>query len=663
MPTVRPQTAPYGSWKSPITSSRIAEQSIGLSEPLIDGNDIYWLEQRPKENRYAIVRWSGSGSAHDVLPAPYSARTRVHEYGGGAWTVCDGVVYFSNDRSEPGQKPDRRLYRMDRGGASPVAITPIGPPDTEWRYADGTIDRRRKRWIGVREQHTTGGGPTGAREHRVENTIVAVGLEGAEPDPGTELATGHDFFSSPQLSPDGRWMAWLAWDHPNMPWMGTTLYLGEIDRDGVPARPTVIAGGPTESIFQPLWSPDSAALIFVSDRTGWWNLYRYDVSRGSIQPVTTRAAEFGQAQWVFGMATYGFAGGDRVVAAYSDKGIGRLALIDLASSTLVEVELPFTDYAYVRGDGGNVVVLRGGGAASPAAIVRFDAAAKTHQVLKQAVELGRDADLTRYFSPARPVEFPTTGGTTAFGLYYPPMNPDYAPPPGEQPPLLVKSHGGPTSAASSTLDMRIQYWTSRGVAVLDVNYGGSTGYGREYRSRLHRQWGIVDVDDCVNGARFLADQGLVDRDRCVISGGSAGGYTTLAALTFRDFFRGGASYYGVSDIAALARTTHKFESHYLDWLIGKYPEEEDLYRERSPLFHADRLSKPIIFFQGDEDRIVPPDQTEKMVAALRARNVPVGFLLLTGEQHGFRQAANIQRTLDAELYFYAIQVFGSGLRF
>src|SRR5262245_3548874 len=298
MAPARPQTAPYGSWKSPVTSTRIAEQSIGLSEPMIDDADIYWLEQRPKENRYAIVRWSETGRTEDILPAPYSARTRVHEYGGGAWTVADGVVYFCNDRGEVDGKPDRRLYRLDRGAATPVALTPIGPPDTEWRYADGTIDRRRRRWIGIREQHARA---AGAAEHGVENTIVAVELAAAAPDPGTVLASGHDFFASPRLSPDGRWLAWLAWDHPNMPWVGTTLYLGELDRNGRPDRPIAIAGGAAESIFQPQWSPDGSALFFVSDRTNWWNLYRYDVARRSIHPVTSRQAEFGQPQWVFGM--------------------------------------------------------------------------------------------------------------------------------------------------------------------------------------------------------------------------------------------------------------------------------------------------------------------------------------------------------------------------
>jgi len=659
----RPQIAPYGSWASPITSSRIAEQSIGLSEALIDGDDIYWLEQRPKENRSAIVRWSGAGGAEDVLPAPYSARTRVHEYGGGAWTVADGILYFSNDHGVAGQKPDRRLYRLDGREAAPVAITPIGPPDTEWRYADGTIDRPRRRWIGVREQHTTAGDGGGAHAAGVDNTIVAVSLDAAGPDSGTVMAAGHDFFSSPRLSPDGRWLAWLAWDHPNMPWVGTTLYLGALDPEGMPSQPTAIAGGAAESIFQPEWSPDGSALFFMSDRTDWWNLYRYDLSRKTIEPIAPRQAEFGQAQWVFGMSTYAFAGRDRIVATYSENGVKRLALVDLAANDLSGIDLPFTDYSSVRTDGADLVVFRGGGPDIAATIVRLDLGSHTHQILKRSIALADDPALADYFSPAQPVEFPTSGGRTAFGLYYPPRNPGYAPPAGERPPLVVKCHGGPTSAASSTLDLRIQYWTSRGIAVLDVNYGGSTGYGRAYRNRLHRQWGIVDVEDCINGAKFLAEDGLVDRDRCVITGGSAGGYTTLAALTFHDFFQGGASHYGVSDATALARTTHKFELRYLDWLIGKYPEEEALYRERSPLFHADRISKPVIFFQGDEDRVVPPDQTEKMVEALRARGIPVGFLLLAGEQHGFRRAANIQRTLDAELYFYAIQVFKSGLRF
>jgi dipeptidyl aminopeptidase/acylaminoacyl peptidase len=647
------QVAPYGAWKSPITSSLIVAQSIALMEVRLDGDDIYWLEGRPQERgRYVVVRASADGAAAgDVNAAPYNARTRVHEYGGGSWCVVGGTVYFSNFS-------DGRLYRQDRA-AAPVALTPA-PADAEhnWRYADGVIDRLRKRWIGVREDHTDASKPY------PDNTIVAVPLDGPASDPGRVLASGHDFFSSPRLSPDGRRLAYLAWDHPNMPWVGTTLYVAELGDDGAPvAGPVAIAGGPAESLFQPEWSPDGAGLVFVSDRTGWWNLYRYDLGTKDTRAFASMRAEFGQPQWQFGMSTYAFAGRNRIVAAYVENGLGSLALIDLDSGKLTRLDLPFSDFASVRADGGDRVVFRGGAVDQPPSVVRLDLASRKHQVLRRSTEVADDAAVRRCLAPVQAVEFPTEGGKTAFGLYYPPANPDYAAPAGEKPPLVVRCHGGPTAAASSTLALGIHYWTSRGIAVLDVNYGGSTGYGREYRDRLYLSWGVVDVDDCVNGAKFLAGQGLVDARRSVITGGSAGGYTTLAALTFRDYFAGGASHFGVSDAAALARDTHKFESRYLDWLIGPYPQEAERYKERSPAEHAERLSRPVIFFQGDEDRIVPPNQTERMVDALRRNRVPVGYLLFSGEQHGFRQAANIQRALDAELYFYSFQVFGTRLSF
>jgi dipeptidyl aminopeptidase/acylaminoacyl peptidase len=647
-----PQIVPYGAWKSPITSSLIVAQSISLMEVRLDGNDIYWLEGRPQERgRYVLVRASADGAVRDVNAAPYNARTRVHEYGGGSWLVTRGTVYFSNFA-------DGRLYRVDAGGGEPVALTPAPPdPEHNWRYADGIIDRARNRWIGVREDHTDASKP------HPDNTIVMVPLAGA-PDGGRVLAAGRDFFSSPQLSPDGRKLAYLAWDHPNMPWVGTTLYLIDLKDDGMPAgAPSAIAGGPSESLFQPQWSPDGLALIFVSDRTGWWNLYRYDLLSRETRPLAPMRAEFGQPQWQFGMSTYAFAGRDRIVAAFVETGLGSLAVIDLASGKLTRLDLPFTDFLSVQADGGDRVVFRGGAFDKPPSIVRLDLASNKHQVLRRATEVADDEAIKRCLAPVQAIEFPTENGKTAFALYYPPTNPDYAAPAGEKPPLVVRCHGGPTSAATSTLELRIHYWTSRGIAVLDVNYGGSTGYGREYRDRLHLTWGIVDVDDCINGAKYLATQGLVDARRSVITGGSAGGYTTLAALTFRDYFAGGGSHYGVSDAAALAKDTHKFESRYLDWLIGPYPAEAARYKERSPADHAERLKRPVIFFQGDEDKIVPPNQTEKMVDALRRNKVPVGYLLFAGEQHGFRQAANIQRALDAELYFYSFQVFGTRLSF
>jgi dipeptidyl aminopeptidase/acylaminoacyl peptidase len=653
MPTAK--TAPYGSWKSPITSDLIVAQSTMLADVRIDGDHIYWLEGRPQERgRSVIVRAGADGAASDVTPAGFNVRTRVHEYGGGAWLVHDGFCIFSNFA-------DQRLYRQRIGEAAAEPLTPE-PSDRarHWRYSDGVLDHRRQRWIGVREDHTG--------EGEAVNAVVAVDLErpgaSAGQAPGDVLAGGHDFFCSARLSPDGSRMLWLAWDHPNMPWNGTTLYLADLDAAGRPANVRVIAGGVAESVFQPEFSPDGNAIIFVSDRTGWWNLYAWDLAAATARPLCPMAAEFGMPQWNLGIASYAFAGPGEIVCAYAQSGLGRLATLDTATGKLDPVVLPFTEFGTMRA-AGNTVVLRAGAPDRPTSIVAVDLTSGHYRVLKQATDLLDRAEppIASCITRVEPIEFPTTGGKTAFGLFYPPHNPDYAGGADERPPLLVKCHGGPTSSASSALNLGTQFWTSRGIAVLDVNYGGSTGFGREYRERLHLNWGIVDVDDAVNGAKFLAGRGSIDPNRAVISGGSAGGYTTLAALAFRDFFQGGASYYGVSDIAALARDTHKFESRYLDSLIGPYPETEERYRERSPVHHADGLSKPVIFFQGDEDAVVPPNQTEVMVEALRRKGNPVGYFLFTGEAHGFRQADNIKRCLDGELAFYAVQVFRIGLTF
>ena len=648
-----PKTVPYGSWKSPITSDLIVSQSVGLSEVRFDGDVVHWLEARPQEQgRNVVVRAGEAGAdATDIVPKPFDVRTRVHEYGGGAWTVAQDVLYFSN-------VADGRLYRLGPGENEPTPLTPAPPArDRQWRFADGIIDLRRKRWIGAREDHTVGSHPV--------NAIVTIDLAQPGTSPGAILAGGHDFVTSPRLSSDGQRLAWLAWDHPNMPWNGTTLYVAELDDDGaIVGTPRAIAGGPTESIFQPEWLPEGADLIFVSDRSGWWNLYRLTLATGAVRPIAPMAAEFGQPQWVFGMATYAVASGNRIVCAYTEAGLGHLAVVDLATGALRSLDMPFTQFGSVRAHGDQAAFVASA-PAHPTSVVVLDLASGDYRILKKATEIVDQADrrIADYLTRVEAIEFPTSGNRSAYGLFYRPHNPDVTAPDGEKPPLLVKCHGGPTSAASSALNLGIQYWTSRGVAVLDVNYGGSTGFGRAYRERLQGQWGVVDVDDCINGAKFLVERGLVDAERMVISGGSAGGYTTLAALVFHDVFRGGASYYGVSDIAALARDTHKFESRYLDWLIGPYPQSEALYRERSPLYHAERLSRPVIFFQGDEDAVVPPNQTEAMVEALRRRGTPVGYFLFSGEQHGFRSGANIARALDAELYFYAVEVFKTGLTF
>jgi dipeptidyl aminopeptidase/acylaminoacyl peptidase len=645
------KTAPYGSWKSPITSDLIVAQITILTDVRLAGDNIYWLEGRPQEQgRNVIVRAGPDGNAMDFTPAGFNARTRVHEYGGASWLVAGEICIFSNFA-------DQRLYRHRTGQCVPEPLTPEPPSSTHhWRYGDGVIDQGRRRWIGVREDHTGEGEPV--------NAIVAIDLDRPGSSPGRVLVGEHDFFCSARLSPDGRRMVWLAWDHPNMPWNGTTLYLADIGVDGAPARIRVVAGGAAESVFQPEWSPDGDEIIFVSDRTGWWNLYACEVATGTTRPLCPMQVEFGAPQWNLGMSMYVFAGAKRIICAYTRAGLGQLALLDLTSASLQTIETGFTEFGSVCA-AGDQVVFRGGSPDRPTSIVTLDLSTGQYRILKQATDLldRNEPRVADYLTKVEPVEFPTTGGKTAFGLFYPPYNPDYAGSADERPPLLVKCHGGPTSSASSTLNLGVQFWTSRGIAVLDVNYGGSTGFGREYRERLRLNWGIVDVDDCVNGAKFLAQQGLVDLKRVVISGGSAGGYTTLAALAFRDFFQGGASYYGVSDAAALARDTHKFEARYLDSLIGPYPQEEARYRERSPVYHADRLSKPVIFFQGSEDAVVPPNQTEVMVEALRRNGNAVGYFLFVGEQRGFRQAANIKRCLDAELTFYAVEVFRIGLTF
>jgi dipeptidyl aminopeptidase/acylaminoacyl peptidase len=619
--------APYGSWKSPITSDLIVSGSVGLSQPTFSGDDVYWIEMRPTEGgRNVIVRRSSAGECLDVNPAPFNARTRAHEYGGGDYVVSDGVVYFSNFT-------DQRMYRVLPGG-EPEPIT----AEANVRYADACFDETRKQLICVREDHSADGGAV--------SSIAAVRIEGAL-DTGTVLVSGNDFYSSPKLSPDGIHLAWLTWNHPNMPWDGCELWVGELGPEGTVENARRVAGGAHESIFQPEWSP-SGVLYFSSDRNGWWNLQRISQD-GEIEGVGAIKGELGMPQWIFGMSSYAFVSDESVICSHIEQGIARLGILDLTTRKLTDVDCQFTDIQYLRASE-NFAVFRGGSPTEVASISRLNLATKQIETLRRSNDL---EVFPAYFSIPRPIEFPTEAGLTAHGFFYPPQNPDYQAPENEKPPLIVKSHGGPTSSATTSLSLSVQYWTSRGFAVLDVNYGGSTGYGRQYRERLNNKWGIVDVDDCVNGARYLVNRGEVDGNRLVITGGSAGGYTTLCALTFRDAFKAGASHFGVSDAEALARDTHKFESRYLDGLLGPYPERKDIYFERSPINFTNRLGCPVIFFQGLEDKVVPPNQAEQMVDAIRAKGIPVSYVPFAGEQHGFRQAKNIKRALDGELYFYS----------
>ncbi|MGD0612261.1 MAG: S9 family peptidase [Anaerolineales bacterium] len=623
----KPHRAPYGSWKSPITAELIAAQTISLGEIALDGSDLYWSEGRPRQGgRYTIIRCSSSGQQVDCLPPEFNARTRVHEYGGGSFGAFDGVLYFVNFS-------DQHLYRLELGG-SPARLSRTDG----YRYADFTFDRSRHRLICVREDHT---GPGEA-----VNTLVAVPQSGGD---GQVLTEGYNFYSTPRLSPDGQRLAWLCWNHPNMPWDGSELWTADLLPDGGLGEPARIAGGPDESIFQPEWSP-SGVLHFVSDLSGWWNLYR---KGSSVEALCPMEAEFGRPQWVFGMRSYAFLAEEQILCAYTQNGMWSLARLETNHRQLNRLDLPYSEISDVHFGAGFACFL-GGSGHEPPALIKLDPVTARTEVLRRSIEPTIDPG---YFSAPQSVEFPTEKGLSAHGIFYPPSNKDYTSPKDERPPLLVMSHGGPTDAAGTALRYRIQYWTSRGFAVLDVNYGGSTGYGRAYRQRLNGNWGLVDVDDCCNGALWLAQQGQVDVHRLAIRGGSAGGYTTLAALTFKKVFNAGASHYGICDLEALARDTHKFESRYLDTMVGPYPARRDLYLARSPIHHTDLLATPLILFQGDEDPVVPPDQAEMMFKAVRAKKIPVAYLLFKGEQHGFRRAENIKRSFEAELYFYS-KVFG-----
>jgi len=607
--------APYGSWVSPITVDTLVERVVGLADPCASGAERYWVESRPNEGgRQVVVRRDAAGRVGDVLPAGFSARTLVHEYGGRCYAVTSGTVVFANFA-------DQRIYRVDPGLA-PVAVT----PDTGHRYADPAVTPDGREAVWVRERHDGG---------EVANDLVAVPLDGSSV---RVIAAGHDFYAAPRVSPDGTRIAWVAWDHPNMPWDGTTLW-----ESAAGGTPRLVAGGSDESITQPSYSP-SGVLHWMSDRTGWWNLYADDGAAGA--PVMVRDADLAGPDWVFGNSTYAFLPDGQVVVAWSDAGAARLTVVGGDATT--DVATPYTQLSGVRATDTGVITVAGS-PLEPTAVVEIGVPDGRVSVLAVSRGTGVGAG---YLSAPRPIEFPTVGGLTAHAWYYPPANPDFAGPDTERPPLVVMSHGGPTSAAQSTLNYGIQFWTSRGIAVVDVDYGGSAGYGRAYRRRLDGQWGIVDVDDCVNAARWLAERGEVDGGRLAIRGGSAGGYTTLCALTFRDVFAAGASLYGVADAGILAAETHKFESRYLDRLIGPWPEARAVYEERSPIFHTEDLRTPLIMFQGLEDRIVPPNQAEMMAAALRAKGVPHALVLYEGEQHGFRKAETITRTAEAELAFY-----------
>ena len=616
--------APYGTWKSPITAGLISQATVGLGQVALDSDDVYWTEMRPAERgRTVLVKQSGDGTIADVSPTDMSVRSRVHEYGGGSFVVDAGDVWFCNDA-------DQRLYAMPKL-ASAIALTPNGP----YRYADMMVDRRRNRLIAVREEH-------GGDGDEPKNCIVSIGFDKHV----STLVEGADFYGAPRLSPDGKHVAWISWSHPNMPWDGTELWLADVTVDGGFTNIERAAGGRTTSIFAPAWSPDGA-LHFVSDQTGWWNLYRWNGELNEAQALCPMAAEFGRPQWAFGMTTFGFTSDGVIICTYAMNGEWQLGQLE-KDGRLREIKTEYCGFGSLVISGQRAAFVAGH-PADPSALVLIDLNNATPTVVRRAMDINVDPNNV---SVGEVLDVPSGDGVDVHAYFYAPENCTYSGPELEKVPLIVKSHGGPTGQTTPAFSLGIQFWTSRGFAVLDVNYGGSSGYGRAYRSRLDGRWGEVDVEDCITCVRYLVGKGLVDGERVVITGGSAGGFTTLCALTFHDVFRAGASYYGIGDLEALARDTHKFESRYLDRLVGRWPEDEELYRARSPIHHTDRLACPVIFFQGLDDKVVPPNQAKTMVDALLQKNLPVAYVAFEGEGHGFRLSENIERALQSELYFY-----------
>jgi len=625
--------APYGTWESPISAALVAQSGIGVSalpgEIRTDGMYIYWIVTQPQEGgRNVILRYSENTGTEIITPKDFSVRTRVHEYGGGDYLVNEGTVYFSN-------YVDQRLYRHQEG-TSPQPITPEPEKPAGLRYAAIRFSPDKKWLVCVRERHVS--------EEHVENELVVLPPDGSvKPE---ILASGHDFYSSPRFSPDGKKLAFLTWDHPNMPWDGTELWAADFI-DGKLENVSKVAGGTDESIFQPEWN-QQGDLHFVSDRSGWWNLYAS--IDGKIAHLYKHQIEFGFPQWVLGLSMYAFLPDGRIACLFRNSGESGIGLLS-PTGEFTKVTTPFSHFLpSIQSDSSGKIWFLAGSYTNPPGLAMLDPETGEGKSIYISAE---HRIAPGFISEPKHMEFPSEGGRTSYTYFYSPANVSFEASADEKPPLIVVSHGGPTSEARPHLQSEIQFWTSRGFAVADVNYGGSTGYGRAYRDLLKGEWGVVDVEDCVNAALFLAKEGKVDGNRLLIRGGSAGGYVTLCALTFHDVFAAGASYYGVADPAILAQHTHKFEERYLDTLIGPYTENEGLYRERSPIHHTDQLSSPVILLQGLEDKVVNPEQSEILVNALREKGLPYAYLTFEGEQHGFRRAETIQESLEAELYFYA----------
>jgi dipeptidyl aminopeptidase/acylaminoacyl peptidase len=630
-----PTIAPYGSWASPLSAEALAAGGINFGDLRSANGRLYWVENVPARGGEVALFSLGAGVTAQLTPNGVNVRTRVHEYGGAPFIAVGDTIYYS-------QLADQRLYELKHGGP-PTAVTP-----PNYRYADCVALPRSAKaaaaLLCVREDHS---------DHaHVRNALVRLPLPiaGAGTSAGDVLFDGSDFVSYPRLSPDGRRLAFITWNHPNMPWDGTQLKVAELTAAGLKA-PVVVAGGAAESVLEPQWAEDGT-LYFMSDRSGFWNLYA-DRAAGA-QPIWPRAAEFAAPLWQFGQSNYVLLGDGSAVVCFRESGIARLAVVDLKKGTGRELDLPYVEFSHLTRVDARHVAAVAGASTSLASIVNIDIASGKATTLRTAGESPLQGDSV---SIAVAIDFPSAHGRTAHAFYYAPTNPRYRAVEGTLPPLLALVHGGPTSQASPALRSSVQFWTSRGIAVVDVNYGGSSGYGRAYRQALNGNWGVVDVEDVIAAVRFLIGTQRADAMRTAISGGSAGGYTVLVALSTSDVFRAGTDRFGVSDMTALARDTHKFESRYVDSLIGPLPEAQAIYDSRSPLNHLDGFKVPVLVLQGADDPVVPPNQSQRIVDALRARHVPVAYILYPGESHGFRKPETIINSQQAELTFYG-RVFG-----
>lgn len=618
------QTKAYGSWNTPISSDMVVEKSHAIDRVHVDKTSIYWTERLPEDNgRVALKKFHSKGII-EALPNTTNVRTKAHEYGGKCFTVQNGTIYFVSYK-------DQQLYMLSQDKLRQITDLP------DYRFADFVVDQSGRYIYSVAETHTNG---------TVENSLICVDTKLSNV---IQIASGYDFYMCPRISQDGKKITWVSWNQPNMPWDGSELWIADIEGSSL-SNATLVAGGISEAIVDPLFS-DDGHLYYISDKSGWWNFYRLENEQS--KPICPKELEFGRPMWVFGDSTYCFVnvnGKQSIVASGTNKGVDCLYLIDVEKGKLSELSTPYTCINNLYTLEENEVVFTASSPKSPQTLIRLNLKTEEFSTIKTSQEIHVDES---YISKPLPIAFPTEKGETSYGFYYPPHNPDVKAPSDEKAPVIIKCHGGPTANVYPNFSMQTQYFTSRGIGVFEINYGGSTGYGRAYRERLNKNWGIVDIQDCENGAKYLIKQGLADPHKIVIKGGSAGGYTTLAALTFTDTFSAGVSYYGVSDLIALAEDTHKFEARYLDHLIDVYPTRKDIYQKLSPINSVEKLSCPVLLLQGSEDKVVPKEQAEVMFEALKRKKIPTAYILFDGEGHGFRNSENIKKALESELYFYS----------